>query len=59
MGIFGRGGNSGGQRNASDTLIDNQFRQNQKDIEQKRKALTEERLSIIKSQGNQNWTPKR
>lgn len=62
MGFFSGGGNSGGQdtqRNASDALIDQQFKQNQSEIEQKRKSLYQERLDIIKSQGGQVWTPKR
>ena len=62
MGFFGGGGNSGAQDNrqsATDELIDRQFKQNQAEIESKRKALYQERLDIIKSQGGQVWTPKR
>jgi len=62
MGFFGGGGNSGAQDNrpsATDELIDRQFKQNQAEIETKRKALYQERLDIIKSQGGQVWTPKR
>lgn len=62
MGFFGGGGNSGSQDNqpsASDQLIEKQFNQNQAEIEQKKKSLYQERLDIIKSQGGQQWTPKR
>jgi hypothetical protein len=62
MGFFGGDGNSGAQdtqRNASDALIDQQFKQNQAEIEQKKKSLYQERLDIIKSQGGQVWKPKR
>ena len=62
MGFFAGGGNSGAQdaeRNASNALIDQQFRQNQAEIETKKKDLYQQRLDIIKSQGNQSWTPKR
>ena len=44
--------NSGGNE-----LIEQQIAQNNVEIEQKRKALTDERFSIIKSQGGQNWSP--
>lgn len=58
MGLFGGGGNSGYQGpSQSDLLIDQQFKQNQADIEQKRKRLTEERLDIIHGQAGQNWHP--
>ncbi len=62
MGFFGGGGNSGAQdtqRAQSDALVDQQFKQNQADIETKKRNLYQERLDIIKSQGGQNWTPKR
>lgn len=60
MGFFGGGGNSGAQgQSASDAIIDQQFKQNQLEMEQKRKGLYQERLDIIKSQGGQVWTPKR
>lgn len=61
MGFFGGDGNSGAQdsRSASDALIEQQFKQNQAEIEQKRKGLYQERLDIIKSQGGQVWKPKR
>lgn len=61
MGLFGGDGNSGAQSGPSETdrLIDAQFRQNQADIEQKKKDIYSQRLDIIKSQGGQNWTPKR
>jgi hypothetical protein len=57
MGFFGGGGNSGGQDSNSDALITQQFKQNQAEIEAKKKSLYEERLNIIKSQGGQNWHP--
>lgn len=62
MGFFGGGGNSGAQdspRSESDALIDKQFKQNQAEIEAKKKSLYQERLDIIKSQGTQVWKPKR
>ncbi len=62
MGIFGRDGNSGGQEspdNNASELISQQFKQNQAEIEAKKKSLYEERLNIIKSQGGQSWHPKR
>ena len=59
MGFFKSGGNSGAQRSESDALIDQQFRQDQADIEQKKKRLTEQRLEIIKSQGGQIWHPRK
>lgn len=62
MGFFGSGGNSGAQDNkpsATDELIDKQFKQNQAEIEAKKKSLYQQRLDIIKSQGNQDWHPKR
>jgi hypothetical protein len=58
MGFFGGGGNSGAQDTASQQITQ-QFKQNQADIEAKKKALYEERINIIKSQGGQNWHPKR
>lgn len=61
MGLFGKG-NSGGQESApsqADELISQQFKQNQAEIEAKKKSLYQERLNIIKSQGGQNWHPKR
>jgi hypothetical protein len=62
MGFFGGGGNSGAQDTAqaeSNALIDQQFKQNQAEIEQKKRDLYSQRLDIIKSQGGQVWTPKR
>lgn len=62
MGFFGGGGNSGGQSAQSainDFNIDQQFKKNQADIETKKRSLYQERLDIIKSQGGQQWTPKR
>jgi len=58
MGLFG-GGSSSDQQSASDEIIRKQYYQNQKEIAQKRKALYQERLDIIKSQGGQTWTPNR
>lgn len=43
--------------NESGRLIDQQITQNNIEIEQKREAITQERLGIIKSQGGQNWSP--
>jgi hypothetical protein len=62
MGFFGGNGNSGGQespRSNSDELISQQFKANQAEIEAKKKSLYTERLNIIKSQGGQDWHPKR
>jgi len=59
MGFFGGGGDTGGQQSKSDELIDQQFKHNQAELEQKRKNLYQERLDIIKGQGGQTWTPKR
>jgi hypothetical protein len=57
MGFFG--GDTQDTRSESDALIEKQFKQNQAEIEQKRKGLYQERLDIIKSQGGQIWKPKR
>lgn len=60
MGLFGGGGNSGAQQpSETDLLIEQQFKQNQAEMENKRKSLYQERLDIIKSQGGQVWTPRR
>ena len=62
MGFFGGGGNSGAQDNGqaeTNALIDKQFKQNQAEIEGRRKNLYKERLDIIHSQGQQEWHPKR
>jgi hypothetical protein len=62
MGFFKGGGNSGAQNSQpseSDMLIEKQFQENQKEIEEKKRSLYQERLDIIKSQGGQQWTPKR
>ncbi len=56
---FSSGGNSGYQQSESDRLVDQQFKQNQADIEQKRHNLYQERLDIIKSQSGQLWHPKK
>ena len=57
MGFFG--GDKDNKPSATDEIIEKQFKQNQAEIEQKRKALTQQRLDVIKSQGAQIWTPKR
>lgn len=60
MGYFGSGGNSGAQddaRSESDALIDQTFKQNQVDIENKKRDIYAQRLDIIKGQGGQSWTP--
>ena len=41
--------------NGSDQLIAQQNRQAEQEIEQKKAALFQTRLDIIKSQGGQNW----
>ncbi|HWI50129.1 MAG TPA: hypothetical protein VNU45_18110 [Rummeliibacillus sp.] len=58
MGFFG-GGDSGASeaQQRSDELINQQFRQNQAEIEAKKKNLFQERLDIIKSQSGQSWHP--
>lgn len=58
MGLFG-GSSTQSQTSASDEIIQKQYYQNQRELAQKRKALYQERLDIIKSQGGQTWTPKR
>lgn len=55
MGLFG----GDQQPSKSDELIERQYKENQKEIAQKKKALYDERLDIIKSQGGQSWTPKK
>ncbi len=58
MGFFGGGGNSGAQ-NESNQLIDQQFKQNQADIEERRRKLYADRLDIVHGQAGQTWKPKR
>jgi hypothetical protein len=61
MGMFGDS-NSGEQdaaRAETDALINQQFKQNQAEIQQKKSELFNQRLDIIKSQGGQVWKPKR
>ena len=55
MGFFG-----GGQRpqSESDKLVENQIKQNQAEIEQKKRSIYQERLDIIKGQAGQQWHPK-
>lgn len=48
------GGNNEDEQNA---LIEQQIQQNNAEIERERTALSERRLSIIKSQGAQSWEP--
>jgi hypothetical protein len=58
MGLFGDDSQDPA-RSQSNALIDQQFRQNQAEIEQKKRDLYSQRLDIIKSQGGQVWTPTR
>ncbi len=55
MGFFG---DDSGQSEAS-TLMDEQIRANQAELETKRQNLYSERLDIIKGQGNEVWSPTR
>ena len=57
MGFFGGGGNSGGQSSA-DALVETQIKNNQAEIEQKKRSLYQERLDIIHGQAGQQWHPK-
>lgn len=59
MGDFGKNNGRDTIRSASDELIDRQLKQNQVEIENKRRILSQERLDIIKSQGGQVWQSKR
>lgn len=56
MGLFG-GGNE--EQSKNDELLEKQYNENQREIAQKKKALYDERLDIIKSQGGQSWSPKK
>ena len=62
MGLFGgkKGGSNGIQtRSPTDMLIEQQYKQNQAEIESKKRDIYQQRLDIIKSQGAQSWTPRR
>lgn len=61
MGFFGGGGNSGNQdaQNQANALVDQQFKQNQSEIEEKKRNLYQQRLDIIKGQSGQIWKPDR
>jgi hypothetical protein len=54
MGFFG-----GDSQSEADKLVSEQFKQNQMELEEKRKKLYQERLDIIKSQGQQQWHPRK
>jgi len=54
MGLFDDGGNGD---NPANTLIEQQMQRNEAEIESKRQSLYRERLAIIKSQGQQVFTP--
>lgn len=55
MGLFGDDSDNSPSR--SEQLAEEQIRQNQAELESKRRNLYETRLDIIKSQGGQTWTP--
>jgi len=55
MGFFG--GDNDNSRTSD--IAEEQFRQNQAQLEQKRQNLYKTRLDIIKGQGGQNWTADR
>jgi len=40
----------------SNILLDKQITQNEADLEAKRRSLYDSKLSIIKSQGKENWS---
>ncbi len=42
-------------QSAANTLLEKQITQNEAEIESKRKSLYDERLSIVKSSGRENW----
>ena len=42
-------------QSSSNALIEKQIQQNEAELESKRKALFDTRLSIVKSQGKENW----
>jgi len=53
MGLFGGGDQPDNQANE---LIEEQMRDNEIQIEQKRRSLYQTRLDVIKAQGAQQWT---
>ncbi len=55
MGFFG--GDDSDAPSRSEQLAEQQIRQNQAELENKRRNLYDARLDIIKSQGGQTWTP--
>lgn len=59
MGFFGGGSSSNDPAERSNRLMEEQISQNKQELEQKRSALVKQRLSIIKSEGAQNWQPDR
>jgi hypothetical protein len=54
---FSGGAVMGDNDNEGSQLIEQQINQNAAEIEEKRQALSQERLDIIKSQGMPRWTP--
>lgn len=55
MGLFDSGNNANDAADRSNQLMEQQLRQNQAELEQKRQSLYRERLDIIKSQGAQQF----
>lgn len=53
MGFFDK--DDSGASSEANSLIDQQFKQNQAELKQKRDAIFQQRIDIIKSQGQQNW----
>lgn len=51
------GGGKVEKNDEGNPLIDQQIAQNNAELEQKRQAISKERLDIIKSQGAPQWTP--
>lgn len=58
MGFLG-GDNDSPEPSRSEELANKQFDINQKEIEEKRRSLFQQRLDIIKGQGTETWTPNR
>jgi transcription elongation GreA/GreB family factor len=56
MGFFG-GANSNPDEDRANELLQEQIQQNQQELEQKRQDLIQQRISIVKSEGGENWTP--
>lgn len=52
MGLFGGGGDSG-----SNDAMNQEIANNEAELNTKKQNLYDTRLSIIKSQGQQTWTP--